>query len=381
MTAAAVGLGAAGGGLDTFNRRVFGVQARGGSVLTQLSGGAARKANAVLHPEAAKKNEADVSQESRNASASPLARDDYNSYIPTEENYSANPNAHNAYEEGHASMVGADEGVHYQIGKEDLGDAGVRISAEKKSDSAKVSYDFSKMSQGDINRAHEMAAIYQHGSEEEKATLEAAGIESIQLRTKMVNGQETVTGIDMTANADSLNKNFGIDVKPASMGGKGMEVSAPSRETAPQLVPDVTQYLNTTANRSFLSADVQQVGGSVTVNDSGMSTVTIPTASVPQLAQKYQSLDTSTATVSGDNTVFSVPSSSLIQESAPQSPVVQKINQRRIQAAAPPPPVEQATQPVDQAPPVRQRVPPVDQRMGEPVHQGPGLGRELPERP
>lgn len=390
MTAAAVGLGAAGGGLGTFNRRVFGVSAGKDGILTQLSGGYARKANAALHPAAPKTEEAPAESSSGQApgtnapgsdtqsagtpvpNATPFNRDDFNTYIPPTESYSEeHQNDHNAYDAGAATMVGSGADAHYEIPRESLGDAGVRINSPRKSDTAKVTYDFAKMSQGDVNRATEMAAILEHGTKEEIQTLHDAGIESIQLRTQKIDGQDTVTGVEMTANTDKLNQNFGIDLKPSSLGGRGMQVPTTSGG-APQLVPDVTQHLNTA--RSF-SADIQQAGGRIDAGSSGMASVSIPTASVPQLTQKYQSLDTSTATVSGDNTVFSVPSSTLIQGDAPASPVVHTITQRRTQPITPPAPVDQ---------PNTQGTPPTPQRNNipnQPSRPSPNLNGESPRGP
>ena len=345
MAAAAIALGAAGGAVDHFNRRVFGVQSRGGGVITQLSRSAAASSNRALHPEASASPETPAVTESRSADENPVStvRDDFNRIIPVENDYSGNQDTGNAYESGAASMVGTDNGIAYQIDKDGMRDAGIRINSDKGRGTASVSYDLSKLSTGDANRAREMAAIYAHGSEEERAQLEQAGIETIHLRTKMVNGQEMVTGVDMTINPETFKENFGIDVQPASMGGKGVEVSASSRSDAPQFVPDVTQHLNNSTMKSFTSS-VQGMGGSVSQLENGQTQVSVPAAQLPQFQEKYPSVDTSATAITDDGmATFSVPSSSLLEGSSPQSPVVRQINQARHITSPPvsPTPAEQ----------------------------------------
>ena len=193
------------------------------------------------------------------------------------------------------------------------------------------------MSASDANRARELAALYEHGTEEEKQALQEAGIESIHCKTHMNKdtGQEEISGVEMTVRPDALKENFGIDTKPASMGGKGLAVSAPSAQIAPNLVPDATQHLNNSMARSF-SESVKSFGGSVVPDSgSGMTQVNIPTEQFKPFTEKYPSLDTSSATESSGLTTFSVPSSALLEGSAPQSPTLRTINQNRFGGVAP----------------------------------------------
>lgn len=357
--AAAIALGALGGATDQINRRVFGVQSRGGGVLTQLSRNMATSANKTLHPSESPMTGTGDAEES---SSPAYTQDDFKSYIPTEESYSENQDDGNAYASGSASMVGGGDGATFQIGKDDMKDAGVRVGSNKDEGTSTVSYDLSKLSKGDANRALEMAAIYTNGTDEERAQMEQTGIESIALRTKMVDGQETVTGVDMTVNPETLKENFGIDTQPASMGGKGMEISAPAGSRAPQLVPDVAQHLTNVPAKAF-SSSIQSMGGSVTPQEGGQTQVSVPEAQLPQFKQMYPSVDTSTATTENNMTTFSVPSSSILEGATPQSPVVREISQRRHIDMAPPPAAASAppAPPADNSmPPVSNPMPPID---------------------
>ena len=66
-----------------------------------------------------------------------------------------------------------------------------------------------------------------------------------------------------------------------------------------------------------------------------MTQVNIPTEQFKPFTEKYPSLDTSSATESSGLTTFSVPSSALLEGSAPQSPTLRTINQNRFGGVAP----------------------------------------------
>lgn len=357
LTAAAVGLGALGGATSQFNRRVFGVSpGPGGGIITQISRNVAGSADRTLHPgakstpetsgtaEGSQPNEGQAPNGAGAPSGShvPPSADPNRSadaYLPGSDAYEDNNlDANNVYESGLAEKDVAEDGTtEYQIPRENLSQAGVRVSSDKASGTTKLSYNLNNMSASDANRARELAALYEHGTEEEKQALQEAGIESIHCKTQMnkETGQEEISGVEMTVRPDALKENFGIDTKPASMGGKGLAVSAPNAQTAPNLVPDATQHLNNTMARSF-SQSVQSAGGSVVPDAaSGTTQVTIPTAQFKPFTEKYPSLDTSSATQSGDLTTFSVPSSTLLEGTAPQSPTLRTINQNRFGGAAP----------------------------------------------
>ena len=360
LTAAAVGLGALGGAATQFNRRVFGISpGPGGGVITQISRSKAQAANRALHP--SEKNTSDSSgimdgsqangsqvpsgepngSQSGSGSGANTQSDGNNrpadAYLPSSEDYEgSNLDANNAYEAGFAEKDVKENGTtEYQIPKENLGQSGVRISSDKAAGTTKLSYDLNKMSSSDANRARELAALYEHGTEEEKQALYDAGIESVHYKTKMENGQEVVSGVEVTARPEEFKENFGIDTKPASMGGRGLSVSTDNPQAAPNLVPDATQYLNNSMARSF-SQSVQSFGGTVVPDStSGTTQVSIPTTQFKSFTEKYPSLDTNSATQSGDMTTFSVPSSTLLEGSSPQSPTLRTINQNRFGGAAP----------------------------------------------
>ena len=382
LTAAAVGLGALGGATSQFNRRVFGVSpGPGGGIITQISRNVAGSADRTLHPGAAKSsvpeggqsaegtqpNDGQAPNENGVPSGSPVppsANPDRSTdaYLPGSDAYEGdNIDAKNAYESGLAEKDVAEDGTtEYQIPRENLGQAGVRVSSDKAAGTTKLSYNLRNMSASDANRARELAALYEHGTEEEKQVLQEAGIESIHYKTQMnkETGQEEISGVEMTVRPDALKANFGIDTKPASMGGKGLTVSAPDAQAAPNLVPDATQHLNNSMARGF-SESVKSFGGSI-VPDSGSGTtqVNIPTEQFKPFTEKYPSLDTSSATESSGLTTFSVPSSTLLEGSAPQSPTLRAINQNRFGGSAP-----------VQVPPVAGPMPPPTPPVEAPVAQ------------
>lgn len=382
LTAAAVGLGALGGATSQFNRRVFGVSpGPGGGIITQISRNVAGSADRTLHPGAAKSsvheggqsaegtqpNDGQAPNENGVPSGSPVppsANPDRSTdaYLPGSDAYEGdNIDAKNAYESGLAEKDVAEDGTtEYQIPRENLGQAGVRVSSDKAAGTTKLSYNLRNMSASDANRARELAALYEHGTEEEKQVLQEAGIESIHYKTQMnkETGQEEISGVEMTVRPDALKENFGIDTKPASMGGKGLAVSTPDAQAAPNLVPDATQHLNNSMARSF-SESVMSFGGSVVPDSgSGMTQVNIPTEQFKPFTEKYPSLDTSSATQSSGLTTFSVPSSTLLEGSAPQSPTLRAINQNRFGGSAP-----------VQVPPVAGPMPPPTPPVEAPVAQ------------
>ncbi len=382
LTAAAVGLGALGGATSQFNRRVFGVSpGPGGGIITQISRNVAGSADRTLHPGAAKSSVPEGGQSAEGTqpndgqapnengvpsgfpippSANPNCSTD--AYLPSSDAYEGdNLDAKNAYESGLAEKDVAEDGTtEYQIPRENLGQAGVRVSSDKAAGTTKLSYNLRNMSASDANRARELAALYEHGTEVEKQVLQEAGIESIHYKTQMnkETGQEEISGVEMTVRPDALKANFGIDTKPASMGGKGLTVSAPDAQAAPNLVPDATQHLNNSMARGF-SESVKSFGGSI-VPDSGSGTtqVNIPTEQFKPFTEKYPSLDTSSATESSGLTTFSVPSSTLLEGSAPQSPTLRTINQNRFGGSAP-----------VQVPPVAGPMPPPTPPVEAPVAQ------------
>lgn len=388
LTAAAVGLGALGGATNQFNRRVFGVSpGPGGGIITQISRNVAGSADRTLHPGAAKSGAPEGSQpteggqtnegQTPNGNGAPSGSNippsadpnrSADAYLPGSDAYEGgNLDANNVYESGLAEKDVAEDGAtEYQIPRENLGQAGVRVSSDKASGMTKLSYNLNNMSASDANRARELAALYEHGTEEEKQALQEAGIESIHCKTHMnkETGQEEISGVEMTVRPDAFKENFGIDTKPASMGGKGLTVSAPNAQTAPNLVPDATQHLNSSMARSF-SESVKSFGGSVVPDSgSGMTQVNIPTEQFKPFTEKYPSLDTSSATENSGLTTFSVPSSTLLEGSSAQSPTLRTINQNRFNGAPPVqvPPVAGPTPPSPVEPPV-----PVSSGGGAPI--------------
>lgn len=116
--------------------------------------------------------------------------------------------------------------------------------------------------------------------------MQDAGIADVQPVTKMQDGQEVTSGVNVTYNNDAAKANFGINTAPTSNGGKGMEVTA-SGDSAPAIVPDVASYMNgpMPAARAFTSRYSASDLGIATVGDNA---VTI-TANSPEAMTAMQS--------------------------------------------------------------------------------------------
>ena len=68
----------------------------------------------------------------------------------------------------------------------------------------------SKMSQSDQARLREMQNTWENGSEEERAAMRAMGITGVEAATKRVNGEEVMTGANITYDSDKARDNLGI---------------------------------------------------------------------------------------------------------------------------------------------------------------------------
>ena len=138
-----------------------------------------------------------------------------------------------------------------------------------------VSYDMANLGAADQNRMMQMVNMWENGSAEERMAMEAAGIADVQPVSKMVGGQEQVTGANVVYNNDTAKQNLGIDTAPASEGGKGYGTTSGTQ--APAIVPDMVSYMNTpqaaasvaTKQLSDAGMSVSMGQGSVSISSSG----------------------------------------------------------------------------------------------------------------
>lgn len=151
------------------------------------------------------------------------------------------------------------------VGKPSIGSAGQKQSA--------VKYDMSKMSQGDQTRLREMRNTWENGSEEERAAMRAMGITGFEATTKMVNGEQVMTGANITYDSDKARDNLGISTRG------GYSVTAQG-DQAPALVPDMPSMLNSPKAAAALGASKMESMGFQTSTDAntGAVTMTAPAA-------------------------------------------------------------------------------------------------------
>jgi len=249
--AGAVALGAVGGAMDGFNRRVFGINngPRGG-IVTQLSRKSASKL-ADMHKK-------EGQQDTTPAPQKPLERGfDPSAYRSAMEDTSENP-----YEQGLAEKKSftAEDGLNgdaYTIrGGEDMRAAGIQ-SVEKGADNgtSEITYNAEALNLQDQERMAAMMEIWQQGGPEREA-LEAAGIMDVSPVQKKVGGQTVTTGASITVDNDKFQKTFGVS---ASRNQYSID-TAPGQ--APAIVPDVGSYLGSSeASTSYAESKAfQQVG-------------------------------------------------------------------------------------------------------------------------
>ena len=127
----------------------------------------------------------------------------------------------NAYARGmtdHRVENGANK---YTINPDDMKKAGINGIHGAGKDQSVVGYSMENLGADDQARLNQMVDMWQNGSAEEKAAMQAAGISDVTPVTRMKDGQEQVTGVDVTYNKDLAKQNFGIDTAPARTGGKG----------------------------------------------------------------------------------------------------------------------------------------------------------------
>lgn len=270
LTGAAVALGALGGATSQFNRRVFGVNSgKNGGLITQLSSKVAGKANTTLHPQAAK--QPDTASGATDDSGSESWSNPYcNPDRLAEKDESVNP-----YTQGIANRKAIQGGSAYHIGGDALKEAGVDHVQQDRGGSTTLDYNLSTLNPTDATRAATLQAMWEHGTTDEHAALEAAGIQDVQPTYRYEGGKEVLSGVSVTADQTKLKQNFGIDTAPAASGGKGITMTA-STGGAPALVPEVAPYMaSSQASCGAFAKRVEMAGGAVTPDPTNAENVIV----------------------------------------------------------------------------------------------------------
>lgn len=267
MIAGAAALGALGGVNDYMGKRLFGIPpGRNGGLVTQLSRATGAAGGRMMHSSGAGGGQGSGSGGESSSMPQPINRQ-------AKFNDTAGGNAYARGMTDHRVENGANK---YTINPDDMKKAGINGIHGAGKDQSVVGYSMENLGADDQARLNQMVDMWQNGSAEEKAAMQAAGISDVTPVTRMKDGQEQVTGVDVTYNKDLAKQNFGIDTAPARTGGKGFEMSV-GGDQAPAMVPDMANYMNTPqASASAVSSKFAENGGSATADGDGMVTFTAP---------------------------------------------------------------------------------------------------------
>ena len=200
----------------------------------------------------------------------------YKSSLENREDYKEGDNIYSKglAERSYNSKTGAST---YTLDRDSQKAAGVRIDKPSVGSTGQkqstVNYNMSKMSQDDQARLHEMRNTWEKGSEEERAAMRAMGITGFEATTKRVNGEDVMTGANITYDSDKARDNLGISTRG------GYSVTAQG-DQAPALVPDMPSMLNTPKAAAALGASKMEAIGFQTSTDpnTGDVTLTAPAA-------------------------------------------------------------------------------------------------------
>lgn len=200
----------------------------------------------------------------------------YKSSLENREGYKEGDNiyAKGLAERSYNSKTGAST---YTLDRDSQKAAGIRIDKPSVGSTGQkqstVNYNMSKMSQDDQTRLREMRNTWENGSEEERAAMRAMGITGFEATTKRVNGEDVMTGANITYDSDKARDNLGISTRG------GYSVTAQG-DQAPALVPDMPSMLNTPKAAATLGASKMESMGFQTSTDAntGAVTMTAPAA-------------------------------------------------------------------------------------------------------
>lgn len=271
MVASGTALGALGGAVGVVDKRLF-----GGALskpLTQLSKSAVGAGIGTMAAGIISKPKSAESGESKAPGDSP--------YKDILSNPGKAAEGDNAYAQGFATRSKGANGLNtYTVGHDNFKNAGVRAGAAGKDGSGRdqfsASYNMSKLSQADQVRLKEMQNTWENGSDEEKAAMRAMGITGFEAQTRMVNGQEEMTGAQVTYDSEKARDNLGIRYnsgKGNQSGPAGYSVTTMG-DSAPALVPDMPSVLNTPKAAAALgTAKMESMGFNAQV-DSNTGAVT-----------------------------------------------------------------------------------------------------------
>ena len=277
--AGAVALGALGGGMDYMGKRFFGMApGKDGGLVTQLSQklGASGGKDWRGQPTSSETPSETSTDNSTYNAYDPTAPDGGYAQAMAHESSYDDPDSTSPFAKGIGNQTKVGNGASYTFGPKEMEKAGVRGIHKAGQGQSMVSYDMANLGAADQNRMMQMVNMWENGSAEERMAMEAAGIADVQPVSKMVGGQEQVTGANVVYNNDTAKQNLGIDTAPASEGGKGYGVTT-SGTQAPAIVPDMVSYMNTpqaaasvaTKQLSDAGMSVSMGQGSVSISSSG----------------------------------------------------------------------------------------------------------------
>lgn len=255
LVAAGAGLGALGGMAGFVGRRYLG-GAGIGRPLEQLSRSTVGKGMGI----AAGRTEAG-SENGANSSPSDGAEPQdgqmpYGSgrYAQSLEDHSSYKEGDNIYARGQATRSDNGDGSStYTVARDDLKDAGIRHAGRAGQGQSAVTYDMENLNDADRGRLEEMRNVWENGSPEEKAAMQAMGIENFTPHTRMVGGQEQMTSASVTYNDQAARENLGIQSNR-----DGYSTTAEG-DTAPAMVPDIPTKLN--SQQAAMNNGVSQLNG------------------------------------------------------------------------------------------------------------------------
>lgn len=279
--ATAVGLGAIGGAQKNISRRLFDMN-NGGAVATQLSRSMASVANKRLHPVENNATAAPTqvdNPESTNPDMKPMnpneepaeAKNPDDTFTPKYSDVTSDKG--NVFEREIAEEIGN----QYRLNSKGMKDAGIHQPQSVGKNQAMVAFDMDKLGAGDSARTTAMLDMWNGCNEQERAILQEAGITDVKPRSKMVNGEKKVTGVDMTVNPSAYASNFGT-----SFDKSGMTVTT-NNGAPPQIVPDVAGYVSQVKDSVNKAGDptaaysaVEQVAQNMGIEQGSSATLSYP---------------------------------------------------------------------------------------------------------
>lgn len=326
-TAGAVALGALGGAQDTFNRRVFGLNSRGGGFVTQLSRGVAGKASQQNQINAAAQAAAEAAK--RPDLVSEDGGSKYNEWNP------------NSWSKG--EVIGEGSDTEFRAKGSDVG---------MTMNEGTLSMDFSKMGAGDVRRAMENYDLLNDPTmppEAKQHLMDSLGYHEMPRLKRDMAGN--ITGMEVDVDESRFSDVSGLEFEKNG----GVSLTGPAVQfdgqggLEPRMVQDGASIINgyyadTTAANGIEAAknfdrEVRAAGGTVDQGADGLTRdVYMPQEAFDSISQQYTGLKSVPYTAEDDDMVSMQISADQLrditkpewQPSTPQ--VLESINTQRSEA-------------------------------------------------